>query len=154
MKLRKYNSQELRSAVARSQSMRQTLIALGAAPYGGNDEVLRRAIRHFRLDTSHFTGQASNRNRKFRPRRRLTEYLANEAPIQSHKLRKRLLRENVLAHRCQSCGRTEWNGLPIPLELDHINGDNLDNSLQNLRLLRPNCHAQTPTYRGRGRSRA
>lgn len=42
-----------------------------------------------------------------------------------------------------------WNGELIPLELEHINGINNDNRLENLTLLCPNCHAQTPTYRGK-----
>jgi 5-methylcytosine-specific restriction endonuclease McrA len=47
------------------------------------------------------------------------------------------------------CDRERWNGLPIPLELDHVNGMRSDNRLSNLRILCPNCHAQTPNYRGR-----
>jgi 5-methylcytosine-specific restriction endonuclease McrA len=43
---------------------------------------------------------------------------------------------------------TEWLGQPIPLEIDHIDGDSTNNSLDNFRILCPNCHAQTPTYRG------
>jgi 5-methylcytosine-specific restriction endonuclease McrA len=55
---------------------------------------------------------------------------------------------------CSCCSGTEWLGKPMPLELDHINGDNANNSLDNLRLLCPNCHAQTPTYRGKNQDRA
>lgn len=44
-----------------------------------------------------------------------------------------------------------WNGMPIPLELDHINGINTDHRLENLQILCPNCHAQTSNYRGRNK---
>lgn len=64
-------------------------------------------------------------------------------------LKRRLLEEGVKTARCEGCGGDEWRGAPIPLELDHINGDRRDHRLENLRLLCPNCHAQTPTYRGR-----
>ena len=40
-------------------------------------------------------------------------------------------------------------GEPIPLELDHIDGDRENNSRENCRLLCANCHSQTPTFRGR-----
>jgi 5-methylcytosine-specific restriction endonuclease McrA len=51
--------------------------------------------------------------------------------------------------KCQNCDLVEWQGVQIPLELDHINGDSTDNSVDNLRLLCPNCHSLTPTWRGR-----
>jgi len=54
-----------------------------------------------------------------------------------------------IAHECNMCGITKWNNSDIILELDHIDGDSKNNELTNLRLLCPNCHSQTPTWRGR-----
>jgi Zn finger protein HypA/HybF involved in hydrogenase expression len=54
-------------------------------------------------------------------------------------------------HRCECCNNIEWCEKPIPLEVDHISGDSTDNSLENLRLLCPNCHSQTPTYKSKNR---
>lgn len=68
---------------------------------------------------------------------------------QSNKLRKRLLEEKYFEYKCYSCGLTEWLGNPIPLELDHINGNPYDNEFSNLNILCPNCHAFTSTYRGK-----
>ena len=68
---------------------------------------------------------------------------------QSNKLRLRLLQEGIKEHKCEACGITEWLGNPAPLELDHIDGDRHNHKLDNLRLLCPNCHSQTDTYRGR-----
>ena len=61
----------------------------------------------------------------------------------------RLYLIRVRNHQCELCNNTSWNGLPIPLELDHIDGDATNNFLVNLRLLCPNCHAQTDTYKGK-----
>lgn len=61
-------------------------------------------------------------------------------------VRKTIIRENLLEYKCKICGISEWNGKKLSLELDHINGVNNDNRLENLRFLCPNCHSQTSTY--------
>jgi 5-methylcytosine-specific restriction endonuclease McrA len=64
-------------------------------------------------------------------------------------LKRRLLAAGMLEPKCYECGITEWRGKPISLDLHHINGDPTDNRLDNLTLLCPNCHSQTPNYCGR-----
>lgn len=56
-------------------------------------------------------------------------------------------------YACEVCGISEWQGQAITLEIDHVNGDHSDNRLENLRYLCPNCHSQTPTFKGRNMSR-
>lgn len=63
------------------------------------------------------------------------------------KQRKRILLEQR-EYKCEVCGLSEWMGQSIPLELDHIDGNADNNSPENLRLICPNCHAQTETYKG------
>ena len=134
--------------------MRQALQQLNVAAYGGNYDVLRKAIKHFQLETSHFTGQAWNKGKTLAPKQSINNYLNNEIAIQSYKLKNRLLKEKVFEPACSNCKLSKWLDESIPLELDHINGDNKDNNLTNLRLLCPNCHALTPTYRSKNRIKA
>lgn len=64
-------------------------------------------------------------------------------------LRRTIIQENLIPYKCAICGLTEWQGKTLSLELDHINGENNDNRLENLRFLCPNCHSQTDTYGSR-----
>jgi len=67
-------------------------------------------------------------------------------------IKKRIIQENLIEYKCHRCDVTEWFGEKITLDLDHINGNNRDNRLENLRFLCPNCHSLTSTYKGRGKN--
>lgn len=75
-------------------------------------------------------------------------YIENNISIQSHKLKQKILRDKLKPHKCEICGNTIWNGVPIPLELHHIDGNHYNNSWDNLQILCPNCHALTNNNSG------
>lgn len=68
---------------------------------------------------------------------------------QTFKLKQRLFAEGLKENRCEHCGIFEWNGKHIACELDHIDGDRTNHKLENLRILCPNCHSQTDTFRAK-----
>lgn len=71
----------------------------------------------------------------------------NSTYTNNSRLKIRLLRAKLLNDECYICGlESLWNGKSLTLQLDHINGNNTDNRLENLRLLCPNCHSQTDTF--------
>jgi len=67
-------------------------------------------------------------------------------------VKQRIVNQSLLEYKCVKCGIDSWQGESIVLDLDHINGNNLDNRLINLRFLCPNCHSQTDTYKGRNKN--
>lgn len=79
----------------------------------------------------------------------LEEILVENSTYQSNKIRIRLIKSGLKKPICEVCNNATWNKKSIPLELEHINGNNSDNRLENLKLLCPNCHAQTDSYRGK-----
>ena len=76
------------------------------------------------------------------------DILVKNSSFSRCQLKARLIRDNILEYKCAVCNNTgEWLGKQLSLELDHINGIHNDNRLINLRILCPNCHSQTPTFR-------
>lgn len=70
---------------------------------------------------------------------------------QTYKLKNRLIKEGYKKNECDECGITDWNDKPLMIELDHIDGNKTNHQLKNLRMLCPNCHSQTSTYRAKKR---
>ena len=141
----------LRTAAAAEHSLIGVLRKLGMRPAGSNYVTIRTALREHGISTSHWTGRGHLKGKRnpFVPKAPLGELLVKGCVRNTANLRERLIAEGVFEPRCAECGGTDWMGRRIPLELDHIDGDRLNNLLVNLRLLCPNCHALTSTYRGR-----
>lgn len=143
---RTWTDQQLREAVNASRNYFQVCQRLGLAR---RSVIVVNRTQQLGLDTSHFTSQTTRvEHRQFAVR--LEDILQNKRPFPSSFVKKRLLKEGLLTYHCYECSLKDWRGNPITLELDHIDGNNRNNTLVNLRLLCPNCHAQTSTYCGRG----
>ena len=110
-----------------------------------------------RLKEGEFNLAKINTNRLSKKKKRATRVFAGKKPEEvlikdSSKLsvREYVFRHNRLPYSCQRCENSGiWLDNPISLQLDHVNGDNKDHRLENLRWLCPNCHTQTPTWGGR-----
>lgn len=151
MERHKYSVDDLKNAVKNSRSIAQVLDKLGIVPAGGNYQTVKRRIDKYSIDISHFGGQSWNKGQITGPKKPISFYLTKNSVVQSFKLKKRLLSENIFEHQCCECHQTKWMNHPIPLELHHIDGDHYNNELSNLTLLCPNCHALTDNYRGKNK---
>ena len=150
MKSKKYEKCNFEEQVKNSTSYANLASKLGLAPKGGNYKTLKRYIKLYEIDISHFTGSAWNKgisNSEKVSIIPLETILQKGTNYKSDTLKKRLIKEGLKEYKCEKCGITDWNGEEISLELHHINGDHFDNRLENLQILCPNCHSQTPTHR-------
>jgi len=156
MSKRKWTDEQFVQAVKESLSYAEVIRKLGLKVAGSNYDTVKRKIKELHLDTSHMTGQVWNVGEHFRtikPARPLSEILVLHSTFtNTNTLRKRLIKEGLKEYKCECCGRTEWMGKPISLELHHINGIKDDLRLENLQILCPNCHAFTDNYRGKNLS--
>tara|TARA_B100001093_G_scaffold402666_1_gene390516 strand:+ start:233 stop:829 length:597 start_codon:yes stop_codon:yes gene_type:complete len=116
-----------------------------------NYRTIKKRIKLLNLDTSHFKKYKPIENKK----NNINDILTKDSSFSTSTVKRRLLNELNWEHKCLFCKRKSciWmmynKEAPIPLELDHINGDNKDHRIENLRLLCPTCHSTTKTFKGR-----
>lgn len=158
---KEYTKEFLEEACRNSTSYRQVLVLSGRCPDGGgNVKLLKRKIEEFNIDVSHFSHQGWNKgltketcpSLKGKEKYTLEEVFTEDSPVTQKTLREYVERHQVIEYKCSFCGNTGvWLDTKISLELDHINGINNDNRIENLRYLCPNCHATTDTYCGKNK---
>lgn len=153
-----FTKEQVQEAVNNSLSIAQVCRELGIRPIGGNYKTINSKLKLFEIDISHFTGAAWNVGLRYRPVRKLIPMeeilIVDSTYTNTGSLKKRLYKEGLKEKKCEICDITHWMDNPITLELDHINGSNTDNRLENLRILCPNCHSQTTSFRGRNQNRS
>ena len=152
-KIYKLTDNEFIDLVKSSLNISEVLFKLGYTTAGnswGYGQVKQR-MKDLKLSGADFRGKTAIVNRtkslEVNPEKLFSENSKHTRRV----LRTHIIRHNLLPYVCACCGIKEWNGKTLSLELDHINGINNDNRLENLRFLCPNCHSQTSTYGAKNR---
>ena len=155
----KISKEELQKLVDTSDTFTEIFIKLGYnKPSGGKFALIKKKIKEWGIDTSNMTHRGKCHGVT---KRSLKDTKENDSLIFRKDngfcratLRRYIIRHNKIPYECAVCGnKGEWNGKPLTLTLDHINGNHNDNRLENLRFICPNCDRQSETYGSKNKVR-
>lgn len=138
MAYKAYTDQDIINNTQCVKSLGALLRSLGLKVAGGNYIHMKKQLQRLNVNTDHWTGQAWSKDQQ------LKNYTTYK---RASSIKRWLIAER--GHQCENCFNTKWLGQVISLEIDHIDGDRTNNEIANLKLLCPNCHSQTTTWRGR-----
>ena len=125
----------------------EILSTLGLSSSGGNQKVLNDRLRSLGASASRFHPRV---HKGGRAPLNLDVLLVRGSPHNRATIKRRLILTGTFVEKCSICGQEPvWQNMRLVLVLDHINGDTTDSTLENLRLLCPNCNSQTSTFAGR-----
>lgn len=150
MALQKYTQEWLEELCKSSYSYAEVLRKAGRAQSGGSQSILKKKIKEFNIDISHFTGQRWQKSPNFQQKYSPENLFIKNSFVSNQTIRKYLLDYKLIPYICSNCGCDgNWQGSILTLQLHHIDGNNTNNELDNLTFLCPNCHAITDNYGGK-----
>jgi Zn finger protein HypA/HybF involved in hydrogenase expression len=148
---RKWAKEDILIAIKSSLTVADVLRKLGLQVRPGNYRTVRKFASENNIDLSHLEKKATGRGKAHGKggikKKSLSDILIEGSTYNRCHLKSRLLKEGILKNKCSECGLSEtWNGKEIKMVLDHINGVNDDNRIDNLQMLCPNCNSQQATF--------
>lgn len=147
MGYRKWTDEDLIQAAKASFTKAEVMKKIGISNRNaGNYTTLDKHIKRLQIDISHFT-QRIYGNAEGKKEYAIEEvFIKNSTYSNRVGLKTKILKNKLLEEKCHVCGITEWCGVKLVLQLDHIDGDRTNNVINNLRFICPNCHSQTETF--------
>ena len=148
MKLQNVTKEEMENVLLNSKSMREVILSFGLSPNGSSGY---RNIKNKIVNLGLVIPKYKYYGEGYKKLRHSDDIVYCEnSTFPRHKLKERIIKEKLIEYKCSSCDNDgNWNGNKLSLHIDHINGINNDNRIENLRFLCPNCHSQTSTYSGK-----
>lgn len=153
----KFKKEDLEKIVKESKTIKEALNKLGYNTPSNFYKIFHKYIKKYNIDISHFLSKSEiiKNNINFNNKKYKLEdilILDFKGSISGNNLKQKLYKSNLKKPICELCGQDEnWKTGKISLIIDHINGDNKDNRLENLRIICPNCDATLPTYKSKNR---
>ena len=150
------NNKELIIKIIRESSYySEALRKLGFSTTSGCYYQLKRKINEYNIDISRFKNRSEQMKGNIISKKYNLEDILVEnfdGKLTNYMIKKKLYKKGLKTKECEICGVGEnWNGKILPFILDHINGNNKDNRIENLRIICPNCDSTLSTYMGRNK---
>jgi Zn finger protein HypA/HybF involved in hydrogenase expression len=152
-KLYEISYDDFKKIVSSSSSMAEIIRKCQLSYDGGNLGHVKNRIIKDNIDVHHIpNGRNHNLGRgfsKISKEKVLNEFCVENSKYNRGSLKKHIIKFGLIPYKCKCGLSNSWDGKPLVLVLDHINGINNDNRLENLRFICPNCNSQTATFAGR-----